>query len=133
MAAYEQHEFSGNLNRIFISLGKGAIVCSIFLLAFALLNLFSLYRLVELAKPSIGFFINILVMATSLVASATMLRASRKLRQIAYTEGNDISLLQGGLQSLRVSVYSVAAMLGLLSVRYAYLLENIHKYYTMSQ
>ena len=133
MASSTPFEFTRTTNKYFLSLGKGAIVCSFLLLIFAFLNVLTTYRLAAAGVVApIELLFPVLVIVSSFISSAALARAAKKLRLIAVTEGNDIRLLENGLQSLKISLYSLAVMLGLLGLRYINLMDKIQKYYQVS-
>jgi hypothetical protein len=128
MASSTPFEFTRTTNKYFLSLGKGAIVCSFLLLIFAFLNVLTTYRLAAAGVVApIELLFPVLVIVSSFISSAALARAAKKLRLIAVTEGNDIRLLENGLQSLKISLYSLAVMLGLLGLRYINLMDKIQK------
>ena len=130
MAGSTPFEFTRTTNKYFLSLGKGAIACSFLLLIFAFLNLVTTYRLASagvLAPMELLF--PILVIASCFISCAALARAAKKLRLIAVTKGNDIRLLENGLQSFKISFYSLAVMLGFLGLRYINLMDKIQNYY----
>jgi hypothetical protein len=123
-------EFSRRMDKFFISLAKGSIVCAIFLAVVAILNFIAIYKLKPETTSILTYVLTWLVVASSIAGTFLLFRAAKPLRLITTTEGKDLVHLEAALVAYRTAYYSLAASLGFYSIRFLHFIVLDNKFFT---
>lgn len=111
-----EYEFSETDNLHYVRLGRKSIVVAIALTVFAIANITTLLNTTLSNIPL--FVASSLLTVSSLYAAAGLQRAAAGFFRIAYTQGNDISILHSSNKRLQQAFTGIAIAVIILCIRY---------------